>query len=237
MGDALRAELADDPSRITGGAAGEARRQAMANALDDTREWVAPNGYRLSDRIWLARDLTRRRIDEELRIGIAAGENPVAIARRLEQFLNPDYAPRRSVTGRLIRQATNRLIQRPDGTFENIRVITRTPPAFGAGSYPARRLARTEITRAHGQATIAAAEANPFVRGLEWLLSNRHPKVDICDQYATRDEHDLGAGVYPPDQLPAYPPHPQCLCVLVPVTETPETAVAGIMRKYGLDAR
>lgn len=212
---ALRAAMAADPSLITGGEAGQAQRDYLAGLVDDTRSWVDPRGYRLDDRIWLARQLTRQRIDDELRLAISRGENPVTVARRLEEYLNPGYTPRRDANGELV-------------PGQQRKIVTQMPPSLymGAGSYPARRLARTEITRAHGQATLQAASANPFVRGVRWALSNRHPKQDICNEHATRDEYGLGPGVYPPDQVPEYPSHPQELCTLAPVAMDQAAAMA-----------
>lgn len=92
----------------------------------------------------------------------------------------------------------------------------RTVRPYGAeGSYAARRLARTEITAAAGRATVNSSIANPFVNGLQWRLSASHPRIDICDQYARGGPN--GDGVYAPDQVPPYPPHPHCLCSLLPV--------------------
>lgn len=94
---------------------------------------------------------------------------------------------------------------------------TRTP--YGrSGSYAARRLARTEITAAAGRATVNASIANPFVTGIQWRLSASHPKFDICDEHARGGAN--GDGVYPPENVPTYPPHPHCLCSLLPVTGT-----------------
>jgi hypothetical protein len=91
---------------------------------------------------------------------------------------------------------------------------TRTP--YGTdGSYAARRLARTEITAAAGRATVQASVANPFVIGVKWSLSAAHPRFDVCDGLASGGPG--GDGVYPPGQVPTYPPHPQCLCNLSPV--------------------
>lgn len=84
---------------------------------------------------------------------------------------------------------------------------TRTP--YGRdGSFDAMRLGRTEITAAHGRAMIASAKANPYVETIDWVLSPSHPKIDICD--------DLAVGSpYPLDNVPSYPAHPHCLCVLI----------------------
>ncbi len=47
---------------------------------------------------------------------------------------------------------------------------------------------------------------------IKWNLSPRHPAVDICDDYAKRDDYGLGPGVYPPSRVPPHPPHPHCIC-------------------------
>lgn len=51
-----------------------------------------------------------------------------------------------------------------------------------------------------------------------WRLHPRHPKRDICDVHATADLHGLGPGVYPPQSVPRFPPHPHCICYLEETT-------------------
>jgi len=153
--------------------------------LDTARGWVDPNGYRLSDRIWRNGQDVRAAIDTILDAGIRAGTTATDLARALDGFLTPEGAALR----------------------------TRTP--YGStGLYAPRRLARTEITRAHGAATVEMARLNPFAAGVKWNLSGSHPAADECDQHAARDAHGLGAGIYPADALPTYPDHPHCLCYL-----------------------
>ena len=98
-------------------------------------------------------------------------------------------------------------------------------------SYDAMRLARTEITAAHGRATMVAAQANPFVDGMDWMLSAMHPKQDECDDRAT-----LQAGgtrikaAYALGSAPGYPPHPHCLCVLLASVEDASAKADAIIR-------
>lgn len=184
------------------------QRLEMARRFDTARTWIDPNGHKLSDRVWNARRDIRLAIDRELRLGIARGTDSLKVAKAIAQYLDPAAALRR----------------------------TATPGRGGKGSYAARRLARTEITRALGDATIQAAIANPMVIGIKWSLSGSHPKVDICDEYAGRDGHGLGSGVYRKDDVPSYPPHPHCLCTLSPYVNPDRSAViADIRRRYGLD--
>ena len=205
-----------------GGAIGAAERQARADALDETRSWVDPNGYRLSDRVWLAGQNVRQAIDHTLREAIVTGESPLLTARKLEQWLSPTWAPHRDGAGKLV-------------TNQPKRLVTQTPGLAGRGSHAARRLARTEVTRAHGRATIAAAQRNPFARGVRWMLSAGHKDSDACDRYASHDE-GLGRGVYPARDVPSYPQHPHERCVLAPSpVADPREVVAALRSQFGLD--
>lgn len=168
------------PELLMGGDAGSSYRENLVNNFDDTRTWVDPNGYRLSDRIWSARAADRAMIDSTLALGIAKGLPAKEVAGQLTSYLNP---------------------------------------TTGNGNYAARRLARTEITRALGQGTLDAARRNPFGKGVRWSLSGSHPRTDSCDPNSDRDQFRLGRGVYPAMQTPRYPAHPNCLCTLVPVND------------------
>ena len=106
-----------------------------------------------------------------------------------------------------------------EGFLTESAASTRTRTPYGrSGSYAARRLARTEITAAAGRATVNASIANPFVTGIQWRLSQSHKCCDVCDDYAKGGENS--DGVYPPERVPTYPPHPHCMCSLLPVTGT-----------------
>lgn len=159
--------------------------------------FVDPRGYRLSDRVWQTATETRRMIDRLLDYHVAQGTAAVDIAKELERFLNP-----------------------------LARAVTRKP--YGTkGSYAARRLARTEITAAAGRATIAANLLNPFVAGTDWALSASHPEVDICDDLATIGmSGERVRDPYPSERVPAYPPHPHCLCTLMAAVADDADAIA-----------
>jgi predicted ABC-type ATPase len=180
--------------------------QAGADAFDDTRSWVDDNGRRLSDRLWLAKEADRNAIDTILRGAIASGDDPLKAAKRLEDYLTP------------VGQATQ----------------TATPRS-GMGNYAARRLARTEMTRAFGQATEQAAALNPFVEGIKWSLSGRHDESDICNDNAGRSSRGMDRGEYRLHEVPRYPGHPNCRCVLSPVTVKDTDAVVDQIKR-DLDA-
>lgn len=190
--------------------------------FDPARNWAGEGGYRLSDNLWIARQDVRRQIDDLIRQAIANGTDALELADMVEQFLNPQYSPVRNALGRLIRN-------------QRRGIVTRTPGRGGMGSFAARRLARTEVTRAHGQATIEAAKRTPFAKGVKWSTSTSHPKPDPCDENASRNAYNLGPGVYPPDKVPRYPEHPQCLCVLsTAVTDDVDSVVESLREQYSL---
>lgn len=180
--------------------------------FDPARTWVDPQGYKLSDRLWAAGGDVRAAIDTLLDYHIQAGSSAPTIAKELTQYLTPEG-----------------LVSR-----------TATPYGRSNGIYAPLRLARTETTRTYGAATVQAAAVNPFVTGIAWKRSASHVGQDECDLNATRDDHGLGAGVYPVDKVPTYPNHPQDKCYLSSVVrDDTEAVIAAIMRGEvpgGLDA-
>lgn len=160
---------------------------------DPLHQWVDPDGYRLSDRIWRTDVDTRSRLDAMLAEQIRNGNSAFNISKKSEQFMLPG------------------------------RAAMRTDKPYGKdASYRGMVLGRTEIARAHRDATITTAKLNPYVGGMDWALSASHPKMDICDSLATIG---MGGGrlkePYDVNGVPAYP-HPQCLCTIQSVvTSTP----------------
>lgn len=171
-----------DPFKAAKGMVAEVEvfRPNVLATYDPPHTWVDPNGYRLSDRVWNTAATERAKLDAYLDDAIKQGKGALVMAKELQQFLDPSRAGLKT--------------SKPYGT---------------KASFDAMRLARTEITRAHGQAHVVAGAMNPFVAGDKWNLSSRHPKPDICDVYARGGPN--GDGVYPTGTLPGYPPHPQCV--------------------------
>ena len=173
--------------------------QIIANPFAEynpAHTWVDPDGYRLSDRIWRSGERTRAKIDRIVAAAVREGMGSLRTAELLESSLRPD------------RKA----------------VRTRRPYNLDA-SFDGMRLARTEMGRAHSFASRTMNLANPYVEGEDFALSITHPKIDICDTFAT-----LGKGggrikqPYPKGQspIPIQDTHPQCQCAMIPfVTQRP----------------
>lgn len=166
--------------------------------------WVDANGYQLSERIWKAGLQTQLKIDALLSDGIRNGISARDLAKQLEQFLLPN------------------------------RAALRTKRPYGSdGSIDAMRLARSEISRAHGQASKIAAITNPFVSGIDWALSAQHPRFDICDGLATIGmDGERIRDPYPPESAPVVvqDSHPQCLCHNSPFVASSRSEIVDDLR-------
>lgn|GEM_PF-3036447 len=166
--------------------------------------WPDTRGYALSDRIWQVSESTLARIDALLDEGIAQGRAAVRIAKDLEQFLRP----------------------------ERRGVVTRTP--YGSlGSFDARRLARSEITRAASVANYVCGLTSPFVVRARYHLSGSH-SADNCDGSCDRHyAEDQAQGGFEPGEvpLPMLDTHPQCMCYITHETAD-RAAVVARLREF-----
>ncbi len=167
---------------------GVSRLFAGANTQAVEACWArTKKGLYLSDRIWKQGEDFNNIIRDIIQEAVAAGQDAVTTSRMMEQY---------------VRHGKTTLAK--DYPEMMKRMAGRVP---GDLSYEALRLARTEMTAAFGEGTIAAAQVTPSYIGMKWVLSNSHPVFDICDYYASHDE-GLGKGVYSPGNEPPYPGHP-----------------------------
>jgi hypothetical protein len=176
---------------------------------DAPHSWVDPNGYRLSDRIWQTDVTTRIKLDRFLTDTIRTGMDSTTLAQQLENYLLP---------GRTLR--------------------TKKPYGRDA-SYDAMRLARTEISHAHAEATLASGLANPYVDGADVARSGAgDPNCPICPEHATIDID--GARLREPYDIerldpPPYHPHDMC-CVICTVSKSASDVTADL-RSFMQQAR
>ncbi len=160
----------------------------------------------------------RKAIDDRIIAGIRTGEDALKIARSLEPYLNPAF---RSETVTHDGKVIARLNQ------------TTTPGRGGYGNVNTRRLVRTEISRVHAAASMAAARVAPGTIGMKWQLSASHVGSDACSDHARRHSEGMEPGCYTFSEFPMMPEHPQCLCASVPVQMSREDVIADLIRRYG----
>lgn len=153
--------------------------------------WVDGRGLQLSDRIWRTSLDARRSIDEVITRGIRQNLSTREIATQLERYLLPDAGG---------------LTKLPYGT---------------SASYPAMRLARTEIARAANEVSLVSIKLHPLYSLVDVVRSGRgDPKCALCRSHETISIS--GQRVRQPynfDDVPSVPLHPHCLCRYQPAED------------------
>jgi hypothetical protein len=185
-------------------------------AAQGVREYVAPDKLKLSDRIWRLDRNAEEIVNRSVRGAVIRGEGASQAATDL---LAKGMAPPADLAlAKTASAATN------IGKTVEAGLMT----GRGAPRDNALRVMRTEINRAHTTAYQKGAAAAPGSVGTKFMLSPRHPRVDICDMHARANLHGLGPGVYPHGRSPL-PAHPNTLSfeVIVYQDEVTEADKAG----------
>ena len=87
--------------------------------------------------------------------------------------------------------------------------------------YYAERIARTESARAYYEGQMAEAQADNDIWGFRWVLSTAHVHGNSdCECYENSMANmGYGRGVYPKNEVPELPAHPNCMCHLEKIYE------------------
>lgn len=177
-------------------------------------KYYEKDGLKLSERIWKhAKDLSRQ-LQKQILLSVQTGMSARRLADQILQTAEQQIAIPKYLQKQMASADPERIARQIE---KYIRKKQR---------YNAMRVARTEIQRMWRADYVQLAKQLPFVKGIKWNLSASHPKVDICDEYATADV-GLGPGVYPPEAVPnmGHPAHPNCICYLTAVLEPIEELV------------
>lgn len=164
-------------------------------------------GLNLSDRIWSSSKKAMDSVGEIVKQSIRLGMHPTEVAKALESY---------------VQKGSRTLAVNYPEMFERISVPMDM-------NYESLRLARTEMATAFGNGTIESAKVNPANKGIQWRISNAGVTCDICLDHSKLNT-GLGAGVYPVDELPDYPAHPNCLCTLVEINEDTDDFVDKLIK-------
>lgn len=120
--------------------------------------------------------------------------------------------------GHSMRSATEQLVKELRGARpgQAQQIVDRW--VLEKARYQAGVVARTETVEAYRDAYRQSTADQPHVKGYRWVLSNRHPRPDVCDILANQNLHGLGPGGYPVNEVPATP-HPLDLCSQVAIID------------------
>lgn len=159
------------------------------DTVEALHDFIAADGLKLSDRLWRLTAATKRKVEETIQQAIIKGESSRETAQKL---ITP--------SGQVGSDVADILTQRAPGNVV----------------HSALRISRTELARANNEGFLRTGEKISVVAGNRWNLTGSHPRVDICDTYATQDVDGLGAGGYKSGNYPSMA-HPECMCYPTPI--------------------
>ncbi|MDH5633621.1 MAG: hypothetical protein OEZ10_11580 [Gammaproteobacteria bacterium] len=186
--------------------------QVAEEAALFVRNFVAEDGLQLSDRLWRNSNHAREIMGRQIQSAIIQGHNA---SKAAQEYLAKgitvptDLADKLGIANAhgVAKVAAGTLMQGDDAPY-----------------WQARRVFRTEINRAHGEAYMAGGEQVEGFVGWRFLLSPNHPRVDICDMHASANLYGLGPGVYPNRSACPWPAHPNTLSFVEMVFDDEVTA-------------
>ena len=146
------------------------------------------NTMKLSGRIWKSSLYAKTGIIKVLRNGLNKGLSVNEMAKQLNKYMTPS--------------ARNTILKKEIG-----KKFPSNP------HYYAKRVARTEAQHSYQKSMYESGQVMPSYEGIIWVLSNRHPKYDICDKIANETKYGE-KGFYPKGKEPIVP-HPQCICTQI----------------------
>ncbi|MBF8179650.1 hypothetical protein [Herminiimonas contaminans] len=172
--------------------------EVRSEAVQYVRDFAGTDKLKLSDRIWRIDRHAQEIVEQSVRNSVMRGQGASQAA---SDFLARGI-PVPAEIGLAQKAATATEIGK---TVETHLLTGKGTPVDNA-----MRVMRTEINRSHTRAYQQGAAADPASVGTRFLLSPRHPRVDICDMHARANLFGLGAGVYPHGRSPL-PAHPNTL--------------------------
>jgi len=136
--------------------------------------------------------------------GVKDGLSAEKIALNIRQYVNPLPGVAKARPYDIYRK-----------TFGKAKDFTPKGVPAGTIQSNALRIARTETANLYRETAVNFYEDKDYVVGYKWVLSNRHPHYDICDELAARE-------LYPKGESVPFA-HPYCLCdfqaVLAPIED------------------
>lgn len=157
-------------------------------AIISNKQFGARQSMKLSGRIWKSSLYAKTGITKVINHGMGNGLSARDIAKNLNKYMTPS--------------ARNTILKKEIG-----KKFPSNP------HYYALRVARSEAQHSYQESMYNAGKIIPTYEGIYWVLSNRHPKYDICDKLANNMEYGE-KGFYPKGKEPSLA-HPNCICTQI----------------------
>ena len=152
-----------------------------------------PDNNSYSGRIKSIQDSAEKTVRNIIANALTDGSSARAIAAKIQNYVivRPDQKPTRPY------DEYRQRFSRPTSV---------TPGSIRAGTIASNSMmvARTETAEMYRDATERLYGSKKWVIGYRWVLSNSHPKLDICDALANKGVYDKN------DSRPWS--HPHCVC-------------------------
>lgn len=213
----LAREAADDPEPDIDKAEVDAVFKPQLDSIMRATRARTQSGIPLSSRIWQLDNQARAGINATITRGMSKGQSAWDMAKSLTRFLGAGQDCPRWTRTRLYGRTKKQL-----AAGDRTGLYTGEECAGQGVSYNALRVARTEIQRAHNEATTELMREAPWIEKERINLSPAHPVEDICDEII-RDGED-GQGIYPIGEI-ELPIHPNCMCYKTSVQPDPDDFV------------
>ena len=161
-----------------------------AEVVKSIRTHIGPDKLQLSDRLWRLDRHANEIVRGAVQNAVVRGDGAAQAAR---DFLARGMKPPADIA-----------LAQDASTVDSIKksVSQGLLTDKGAPVDNAMRVMRTELNGAHARAYQSSAAADTDSIGTKFMLSPRHPRVDICDFHARANLHGLGPGVYPHGRSP-----------------------------------
>lgn len=157
-------------------------------AIISNRQYGARQSMKLSGRIWKSSLYARTGITKVINHGMQNGLSARDIAKNLNKYMTPS--------------ARNTILKKEIG-----KKFPSNP------HYYALRVARSEAQYSYQESMYNSGKIMPSYEGIYWVLSNRHPEIDICDDWANETKYGE-KGFYPKGKEPKLA-HPHCICTQI----------------------
>jgi hypothetical protein len=201
-----------------------AERTPYKAALNEVKNQIIANGgvLRAANKLAKIGDFTRpttNKIVDELISAVRNAQGPEAAkaAIRLKKYAQR-LAQDPKAPSAFLKKAYINLADKANAGNQ-VAIEKSIERALSASAkYNAQRIARTEAAAAYGQAKREEMMNDPTVGGSRFLLDASHRIVDECDFYAQTDLYGLGPGIFPKDEGPILPIHPNGLSTYVPIS-------------------
>lgn len=188
----------------------------LSDALYANAQAVAANTQQIIEK-HMAGIHDARELRKALYEGYSFQDDPLKVIKPLPKYLQVEFDKFKAAKLKTpaLRAAYLEAIRKAEaGAGMDALEKTLKVAFYERNRYYANRIARTELHRNYTDQVARELMEDDQIEYVQWRLSAKHPRRDICNLHAELNRYGLGPGVYPKAEAPKPPAHPCCLCLL-----------------------